>query len=237
MYKLALALGLGLIGVSLGLWQQRDAVEAIDTRNELARSGAAISVKPLREAAGEWQPLFNGRDLDGWDHLGGGQVRIQDGNLILESDAERRPGYLVSRVAACDFDARFECRLETGDSGFFFRSDRHPRTPTEVMGPQVQLNAEPGRGLGGVFELHGRGWVRRPAVDPSAQQTAECEWLSCFVMAHGSRIQISINGRKTVDFADEPGNDYLQPGVFALQIHGGGYCRMQFRNLAVRIVD
>jgi hypothetical protein len=35
------------------------------------------------EHSSDWRPLFNGEDLTGWQHLGGGRMRVEAGLLIL----------------------------------------------------------------------------------------------------------------------------------------------------------
>lgn len=180
-----------------------------------------------------WNELFNGKDLTGWTQLGGGTARVEKGVLILEHDPQRRPGYLVADLPPVrDFEAIVVCRVPTGDSGFFFRGKRHPLHATEFMGPQVQLNQQPGRGLGGIFELHGRCWVCKPEAAPLVKAG---EWLTCAVTAQGPRLQVTINGVRVVDVTDAGADNHFQgAGRFALQIHGGGYCRAEFRRLAFR---
>jgi hypothetical protein len=186
----------------------------------------------------DWQALFNGRDLDGWQQLGGGRWAVRDGQLVLEHDDARRPGYLVHAVTARDFHARFRCRVECGDSGFFFRSRRHPRTPTEVTGPQVQLNVEPERGLGGLYELHGRGWLAKPPPALTAGLPSDSGWLACEVEARGDWVTVRVNGVETVRLHDGGADNLFRgPGAFALQIHGGGCCRVFFRDIAVLLLD
>ena len=186
-----------------------------------------------------WTELFNGHDLAGWHHLGGGTARVEQGILILENDAERRPGYLVAdHVPVRDFVAVLECRIPTGDSGFFFRGEPHPRHKTEFQGPQVQLNTQPERGLGGIFELHGRCWVSKPRGARTARLERDDAWFTCTMAARGPRLQVTVNGVPTVDITDAGTDNHFQgAGHFALQIHGGGPCRAEFRRLAIRRPD
>jgi hypothetical protein len=194
---------------------------------------------PHHRTAPSWVELFNARDLSEWHKLGGGKAFVKDGLLILEHDAERRPGYLVSDFAPVrDFQAIVVCRVPTGDSGFFFRGEPHPLHATEFRGPQVQLNMQPGRGLGGIFELHGRSWVCKPDVATEARIREGADWITCELTVKGPRIQVRINGVPTVDITDAGADNHFQEaGRFALQIHGGGYCRAEFRRIAVRRLD
>lgn len=204
-----------------------------------------VSVSPSRRLpVSPWQSLFNGEDLDGWRHLGGGKASVQDGVLVLENDEGCKSGYLVSDVSARDFAARLRCKIVSGDSGLFFRSRRHARTPTEIMGPQVQLNIEPDRGLGGIFELHGRGWIAKPPPEVNERLLHDLDWVDCEIHAQGNQVSVVLNGRSTVRFADdEPAKQedtfktYPTGGFFALQIHGGCMCKVLFREISVMILD
>jgi hypothetical protein len=169
--------------------------------------------------------------LSGWQHLGGGRVSVRDGLLILEHDDDYQSGYLISQLTARDFSARFRCRIEMGDSGFFYRSRRDPRTPTTILGPQVQLNRD--THFGGIYETQGRGWVQKP---PETVKFAG--WIDGELEAIGERIRVVINGQAVVELSDDPAlNAFREAGFFALQIHGGGPCRARFESIEVRVVD
>jgi hypothetical protein len=106
------------------------------------------------------------------------------------------------------------------------------------MGPQVQLNMQPGRSLGGLFELHGRGWLRK--VDPAVNTRLleGLQWIDCDVAARGPVVEVSINGEQIVYWKEEQATSPLtEGGFFALQIHGGGFCTVLVQELAVRRLD
>lgn len=174
--------------------------------------------------------LFNGTDLSGWEHLGGGKAFVKGSKLILEHDAEHKPGYLISSHAPLrDFFVRLKGRVPVGDSGLFFRGERHPVHAAEFQGPQVQLNQQPQRGFGGLFEHHGRGWIKRP--DPRVEEALPkaTEPFEMTLRAEASRLIVTINGTVTVDMQDAGAdNHFLRAGRFALQIHGGGPVRAEF---------
>jgi hypothetical protein len=196
--------------------------------------GAHILGEPGALATGVWLDVFNGRDLSGWKHLGGGRACVRDGQIVLENDADRRTGYLVSNIAAKDFKAEVRCRIVRGDSGLYFRAHAEPRTPTEIMGTQVQLNWETGRGLGGLFETHGRGWLCRPHAE--VPRSTEEDWLDIELDVAGSRVRVAINGVETADFDDaDPANRFRNAGRLAFQIHGGCFCTVYIKSIRVWI--
>lgn len=173
---------------------------------------------------------FDGSRLAGWRQLGGGQVALEGGLLVLTHDAQRRPGYLIYEAATPrDGMVRLRCRVPDGDSGLFFHSRIHPRHATEIEGPQVQLNTQPGRGLGGVFVHHGPGWLRRPWREPSGPPA---RWLNVSLKLHVGRVAVVVDGLPTVDYVAKDTDNLLNDAAsFALQIHGGGTLRAEFARI------
>ncbi len=200
----------------------------------------ARASRSCRRESGEWQSLFNGCDLTGWRHVGGGHSFVQNGVLMLADDADRKPGYLVSTMTARNLRAKLRCQVPTGDSGFYFRGRFDPHTPTEVLGLQVQLNMQPDCGLGGLFEPQGRGWLVKPRQKPGFFEKPgfSAAWLDCEVDVQNRHIRVTIDGVATVDFTDpDPDNRYGEAGFFALQIHGGGFCDARFQTILVQPLD
>ena len=181
----------------------------------------------------QWVSLFNGRDLTGWEHLGGGCVRVEDGRLHLQTQPHQ-PGYLLALPLLCDFQARFRCKVVHGDSGLFFRSRRDPRSPASLVGPQVQLNLLAGRSLGGIYETQGRGWLCRTPAEVEARLRPSADWLEGELTVCGSRVRVVINGMQTVDWQDgDRTNGLVRAGHLAIQMHGGG-CHVIWELLEVR---
>ncbi len=176
--------------------------------------------------------LYSGNDLAGWERIGGGHAFVADGKLILTHDDKMKPGYLVCTRPPCrDFIVKARCRVPVGDSGLFFRGERHPLHAGEFQGPQVQLNLALGRGLGGLFEHHGRGWIKRPEEKLTAGRRAD-DWFYLELRAEGPRLIVKIDGQTMVDASDGGAdNHFLRAGRFALQIHGGGPVRAEFERI------
>jgi hypothetical protein len=232
------------IGVAVTLiwhWRAGDKPPLLDIPRSASNenpSPSAAEAGVRAPASGEWQALFNGHDLAGWRHVGGGRSFVRDGVLCLANDGERRTGYLVSTVQARNFRAKLRCQVPTGDSGFYFRARVDPHTPAEVLGPQVQLNFQPDSGLGGLFEPQGRGWLVKPSPDLNARLVERALWIDCDIEVVDRRVRVKVDGVTTVDFTDaDPDNRYLEAGFFALQIHGGGHCDARFASITLQLLD
>jgi hypothetical protein len=100
------------------------------------------------------------------------------------------------------------------------------------------LNRTPGAGLGGLFELHGRGWVKKPGPEVEANLLQPGDRFAVTLCARGEHVRIVVNGKTTVDTTDRaPENDFTAAGCFAWQIHGGGECRVRIESPSIVIHD
>ncbi len=140
-----------------------------------------------------WKPLFDGKSLAGWRETpftGRGQVRIEDGALILGAGAMTGITWTGS-FPASDFEVRFEAaRLEGGD---FFAALTFPVQDsfcTWIVG-----------GWGGsvVGLSNVDGW---PAADNQTYQWREFEprrWYRFRLRVTGERIQAWIDDDEYVN--------------------------------------
>ena len=191
-----------------------------------------IRLKPLGA-----KPIFNGRDLEGWNtdlaeksHFGvssAGELRILNGKGQIESNG--RYG---------NFILQLECFVD-GDSlnsGIFFRC-----IPGDMMmGYESQIHngmkdddpTQPADyGTGGIFRRQN---ARRIVA-------RDHEWFAKTLIADGPHIAVWVNGYQVSDWTDErkPHENprkglRLEPGTLAIQGHDPT-TDLRFRNL--RIVD
>jgi 3-keto-disaccharide hydrolase len=115
----------------------------------LAQLAAGLAAEP------GFSPLFNGRDLSGWDGKPG-WWRVEDGAITAESTPEKpctKHNYLIWRGGEpADFELRFEYRIIGGNSGVQFRSREVPDWDT--LAADAGRSAGPA-GLPGVGRFYG----------------------------------------------------------------------------------
>ena len=121
-----------------------------------------------RPAEDSWVPLFDGKDLSGWRKNGEERWEAEDGTIVGESTVGHY-GYLTTEKTYRDFDLRLRFRPEAaGNSGVFFHSRITGTDPThgpDIEGMQVEVDPNPGKHTGGLYESGGRGWVAQPTVE------------------------------------------------------------------------
>ena len=92
--------------------------------------------------------LFDGKTLDGWEVLPGGDWKVENGKIIGSQDkTERRHGMLLSEKTYSDFIVRLKYKALKGNSGFYFRSKR-VKSGVSVNGFQAATAAR-GADVGG----------------------------------------------------------------------------------------
>lgn len=176
-------------------------------------------------------PLFNGKDLTGWE----GDKKlwiVEDGMLIGRSAGIRHNDFLATKKTFGDFILRFDIRLVNGvgNSGVQFRSKRVPGSH-EVSGYQADV----GGGWWGV--LYDEARRNRPLARPTPEARNKAlkpkGWNRYEVRAIGNRIITLINGVKMIDYT-ETDPKIARSGIIAPQIHSGGPMEVQFRNIRIK---
>ena len=173
------------------------------------------------------RPLFNGKNLDGWNIHVSELCYVENGILICESGPDKGYGYLSTEKFYDDFDLTVEFKQEAnGNSGVFIRSTFEG---TKVSGWQVEV-APPGSDTGGVYESYGRGWLIKP--DKEKDKVLKMgKWNKMRIRVVGNQIQSWLNGTSMISLEDEMIGK--GKGSIALQIHDGGGIKVRWRNLVV----
>ncbi|MBW8039035.1 MAG: DUF1080 domain-containing protein [Planctomycetes bacterium] len=173
-----------------------------------------------------WKLLFNGKTLTGWHALPGGKWQVSDGAIVgTSASSESRHGLLVSDKSFGDFTIRLKFKAIKGNSGFYFRADE-VGSGVGVHGFQAEIDAS--KDVGGLYETGGRAWVVQPSAEDVATWFKPQEWNQMTVSAHGRRVVVHVNGRKTAELKNDKGR---LKGHLGLQLHGGQEMHVMFRDI------
>jgi hypothetical protein len=179
-----------------------------------------------------WVSLFDGKDLSGWKNNGSEKWVVDDGAILGESTVGKY-GYLTTEKTYRDFNLRLRFKCETdGNSGVFTRSritGESPKTGPDIEGMQVEV--DPTRHTGGLYESGGRGWVALPT--PEGERAIKPrDWNDLEILAQGNHIITRLNGVQIVDFTD-PAPRFTE-GVIGLQLHTGGGVKIRFKDIYIQ---
>jgi hypothetical protein len=206
-----------------------------------------------------FEPLFNGKDLAGWD--GNSKFwSVRDGLLTGQTTAENptkgNTFILWTGGSVTNFELRFSYKIIGGNSGVQYRSKVLNPATWSVGGYQADFEAgkrfsgilyDEGGGAGGRGIMADRGekvvWDKdckkqvTGAVGRSEDLQAKIrneEWNDYVIVAEGNHLVHKINGATTVDVTDECAAKGLSSGVLALQLHAGPPMLVQFKNIRIR---
>lgn len=192
--------------------------------------GSAVKFREIKikDLTDKGQPLFNGKNLDGWKIHGTEKWFSEDGELVCESGPDKKYGYLATEQEFKDFILRLEFKQESnGNSGVFFRSSLDG---TKITGWQVEVAPE-GNDSGGIYESYGRGWLYQ-IPDEKEHILKEGEWNEIVIKVEGDRVITWLNNEMMTDIRDEKIGAAV--GVIALQIHDGGGVKVRWRNIYLK---
>lgn len=180
-------------------------------------------------------PLFNGKDLSGWEAVGG-TIDCwvwQDGRLVCKGG---KGGWLCTKDEYGDFEIGLEYNCpNSGNSGVFIRTPREGR-PSKV-GMEIQIldddaeihkDIKPYQHTASIYGV----------VPPSkpAQKKAG-EWNALRIRCKGDQVTVVLNGEQVVD-ADMSAYPELKSrprkGYIGLQNHGSG---LEFRNVRLKKLE
>jgi Domain of Unknown Function (DUF1080) len=175
-------------------------------------------------------PLFNGKNLDGWD----GDPRlwsVKDGMIVGSTDGVslEHNEFLISKKTYSNFILRADMKLRNHNSGIQFRSQALP----EWVVAGYQADAAENNYWGCLYEEKGkRGVMVNGWKDKGEKVVKLKDWNTYEILCDGDHIQIKLNGLVTADL-----HDSVSPsGVIAMQLHRGPPMQAYFRNIEIKIL-
>ena len=207
-----------------------------------------------------FKPLFNGKDLTGWD----GNPKfwsVQDGFITGKTTKENPAGgntFLIWRDGVVDdFELRFSYRAMPGDDKGFCNSGVQYRSKDfgnwVVGGYQADIEAGDTysgilyeermtrgimaeRGQKVVFGADGKKEVTGTVGDAKAIQAdiKKGDWNEYVITAQGYHFVHRINGHVTVDVTDNDPQKQVRQGILALQAHAGPPMTIQFKDIRLK---
>ncbi len=200
-------------------------------------SDEVATEEPTATSSGEWQSLFNGNDLTGWEVLGGdANFYVEDGMIVGLTEKDLPNCFLATQNEYGDFILEIDFKIDSAiNSGVQIRSATYEQDTTtsyingkleegtrdweagRVYGYQIEIDPSDRAWTGGFYEEGGRGWLT-PLVDQNEAQAAfkPGDWNHFKIHAEGNRFKTWVNGVEAVQTTD----DQHKSGFIALQLHG-----------------
>jgi hypothetical protein len=231
-----------------------EAMKQIQTNNkQLAeRVRQVLARVPKNATEAGFTPIFNGKDLSGWDGKPGWWT-VEDGTLTAESTPDKpckECNYLIWRGGQpANFELIADFRLSgAGNSGIQLRSQALPNWDTS--GYQADVSGD-GDLVGFVYE-HKRGLIagrgervtiggdgkREVAKLGDAAELSKIykkeAWNTYRIICRGPEIALFINGTLMCQFTDRDAKQAASKGIIALQMHPGPPMKIEFKNIRLK---
>jgi hypothetical protein len=144
--------------------------------------------------AGDWKPLFDGKDLAGWKMVGPGRFVVTDGLMKTEGGmgllywSGEKFGNATVRVV-------FKTGSKSANSGVFIRLPEPPPDPWYAVhnGYEVQIDA-------GGDEWHCTGAIYSLSKVTKRNQKPAGDWNTMDIVLKGQETIVFLNGEKVNDF-------------------------------------
>ena len=138
--------------------------------------------------------LFNGKDMDGWEMVGRGSFRVEDGLLVTEGGM----GLLwktTRKIGDATLRAIYKVSRTEDNSGVFVRIGERPDNVWYPVhhGYEVQILATDD-------EYHRTGCIYSLTKAPADVQKPPGEWNTLDITMRGQLIDIELNGTAMTHF-------------------------------------
>lgn len=184
-----------------------------------------------------FESLFDGKTLAGWEG-DKNWFRVQGGAVVAGSLKKKIPNnfFLATEKTYGDFELRLEAKLqgEGKNAGIQFRTRRIPNHH-EVSGYQADMGQAGKRTCWGSLydESRRRKFLAEPDAEAAGKIVKENDWNTFRIRCQGPKIEIWLNGLKTVDYVEADAN-IERNGIIALQIHGGKPAEASYRKIRIK---
>jgi hypothetical protein len=189
--------------------------------------------------AADFQPIFNGKDLAGWQMAGPGRFLVEDGLMKTEGGMGLLY-YRKQKLGDCVVRVVFKTTGPRDNSGVVIRLPEPPPDPWYGVhnGYEVQID-------GAGDEWHSTGAIYSLSKVTSRQQKTGGEWNTMDIEIRGPVTRISLNGVLVNEFKEgqevPPRKQWFEPvrgprpaaGYIGLQNHDAN-SKVYFKEVSVK---
>lgn len=198
--------------------------------------------RPTAAQNGGWKPIFDGKDLNGWEHVGPGSLYVEDGMLKTEGGMGLL-WYTPEKIGNSQIRVVFKVAGADSNSGVFIRIPEKPTEPWMPVhkGYEIQID-------NAGDDYHCTGVIYSQTKAMARTQKAPGEWNTMLITVDGPHTVVELNGVKITDYTEgqpvAPKRDPGEPdrgrrpdaGYIGLQNHPGNP-PVIFKEVAIRTLE
>lgn len=181
--------------------------------------------------AQNWKPLFNGKDLTGWKHVGGGSRFVENG-LLASKGGMGLLYWIGGKLGNCQIKVVYKMQKFNSNAGIFVKVPIEPKEEWMPVfyGYEVQIDNHPE--TSGEDEYHISGTLYAFTKPKSKPGKPGPEWNTMLITLDGPRTIVYLNDELVTDYREGepvPARKFdFEPypgrrpdsGYFGLQNHG-----------------
>ena len=205
---------------------------------------ALVLSAPAFAAGPEWRQLFDGKDLNGWKHVGPGGMTVENG-LIRTHGGMGLLYWTGGKIGDCVLKVEYKMRDFNDNSGVYVRIPIEPREAWMPVnyGYEVQIDNHPETSKEDEYHVTGTLYsLTKPLAFPGKPGP---QWNTMEITLDGPRTIVAVNGVKVTDYTEgqpvPPQKLSFEPirgprpneGWFGLQNHSDNDI-VFFRSVAIR---
>lgn len=172
---------------------------------KLLATGAFVALNCLALSAPpqskEWKPLFNGKDLAAWKHVGPGSMSVEDG-LIRTHGGMGLLYWTGGKLGNCSIRVVYKMRDMNDNSGVFIRIPIEPREEWMPVhyGYEVQIDNHPETSNEDEYHVTGTLYsLTKPMAKPGKPGPA---WNTMLITLDGPRTIVVVNDQIVTDYTE-----------------------------------
>ena len=182
--------------------------------------------------------LFDGKTLDGWD-FDPAMWRVEDGVITGGSTTEKikKNDFISTKKSYQNFELKLKIKVSGDPKTGMLNSGIQIRSVRAEHGAMSGYQVDCGEGwFGKIYDEHRRNkviWAPTPEQQAALDKAIDVfGWNEYRIRAEGPRIQTWINGVHCMDYTEADPNIALD-GVIAPQVHSGGACLVQVKDVTI----
>ena len=149
----------------------------------------------------QWKQLFNGKDLSGWNHVGGGSRFVEDG-LLASKGGMGLLYWTGGKLGNCIIRVVYKMQKFNSNAGVFIRVPIEPKEEWMPVyyGYEVQIDNHPETSNEDEYHISGTLYAfTKPLSKPGKPGP---DWNTMEITLDGPRTIIYLNGEKVTDYTE-----------------------------------
>ena len=162
---------------------------------------STLSIAQTKTESKDWKQLFNGKDLTGWKHVGGGSRFVEDG-LLASKGGMGLLYWTGGKVGNCVIRVVYKMQKFNSNAGVFIRIPIEPKEEWMPVfyGYEVQIDNHPETSDEDEFHISGTLYaMTKPLSKPGKPGP---DWNTLEITLDGPRTIVYLNGEKVTDYTE-----------------------------------